>query len=177
LANKLRERVSERLRQRGALFSAASHSVRRQIWRCTLFACLCVALGCACPKKSDTATVPSVSTRRVERRLPLAENLQGVPRQVWYHGSAAVSQPDVGCLHERVDTNNLKNALMLFRTHSVALLRDWCFGWSSHTLPPLLRPHWLAFYRASVQSETINPTNRRFTQVEKPVFEELFQGG
>jgi len=69
----------------------------------------------------------------------LVESFQGSPRHIWYDVPASISQSDICRLHERVDTNDFKNAFVLSGTDRVAPLRDSCFGFCSHLLPPALR--------------------------------------
>jgi hypothetical protein len=58
----------------------------------------------------------------------LIQCFQGSPRHIWYDGSASIYQSDICRLHERVDTDNFKNAFVLNASHALAVIGGMSFG-------------------------------------------------
>ena len=64
--------------------------------------------------------------------LLLVQSLQGSPRHIWYDVRASIHQSDICRLHQRVDTNNLKNTLVLNALHALAVLGRYDFWFRGH---------------------------------------------
>ena len=72
-----------------------------------------------------------IINKHSRRRLTSCQD-QGSPRHIWYDVPASISQSDICRLHERVHTNNFKNAFVLSTSHMLTVLRGSYVGFSSH---------------------------------------------
>lgn len=62
--------------------------------------------------------------------LLAVQSFQRSPRHVRYNVPASINQSDICGLHERIDENNFKNALLLSASHMLTFLRNDEFGCS-----------------------------------------------